>query len=69
MLRSNTAQGIAIRNIRRDALGHLKDFEKEGEISEDDSRRAADRVQKLTDSKIAEVDHVLAEKESDLLEL
>ena len=59
---------IAIRNIRRDALGDLKEVLKEKEISEDEERRAHDSVQKLTDSFIANVDETLAEKEQELLE-
>jgi ribosome recycling factor len=60
---------IAVRNIRRDALGHVKDLEKEHDISEDDAHRAAERIQKLTDRKIADMDHALSEKESDLLQI
>lgn len=68
--RSEAEHGrVAIRNIRRDALSHIKDFEKDHEISEDEARRASDRIQKLTDSKIADMDHALAEKESDLLQI
>ncbi len=59
---------IAIRNIRRDAIGHLKDLLKEKEISEDEEHRAHDEVQKLTDNFIAKVDELLAEKEEELLE-
>src|ERR1700694_90967 len=40
---------VAVRNIRRDALTHLKDLLKESEVSEDQEKRAADEVQKLTD--------------------
>lgn len=58
---------VAVRNIRRDAIAHLKDLLKEHEISEDDERRAADDVQKLTDKYIAEMDKALAEKEKDLM--
>jgi len=58
---------VAIRNVRRDANGDLKSLLKEKEISEDDMRRAEDRVQKLTDSYIAEVDAVLEAKEKDLM--
>ncbi|MCC5793002.1 MAG: ribosome recycling factor [Legionellaceae bacterium] len=60
---------IAIRNIRRDANTHLKDLVKEKEISEDDERRAADLVQKLTDKYVAEIDKILADKEKDLMEI
>ncbi|HRH80444.1 MAG TPA: ribosome recycling factor [Thiobacillaceae bacterium] len=58
---------VAIRNIRRDAIAHLKDLLKNHEVSEDDERRAQDDIQKLTDKYIAEVDKVLAEKEKDLM--
>ena len=58
---------VAIRNIRRDALNNVRDLVKEKEVTEDDARRAEDEIQKLTDRRIAEVDHALAEKESDLL--
>ncbi len=58
---------VAIRNIRRDAIAHLKDLLKKHEISEDDERRAQDEVQKMTDKYIAEADKHLAEKEKDLM--
>ncbi len=58
---------VAVRNIRRDALAQLKDLVKEKEISEDEERRAADEVQKLTDKAIAEVDKALEAKEADLM--
>ena len=58
---------VAIRNIRRDANSDFKELEKEKEISEDEQRRAEDRVQKLTDKYIAEVEEVLQVKEQDLL--
>ena len=60
---------IAIRNIRRDALSDLKELEKEKEISEDDERRGADDVQKITDKFVAEVEKALVAKESDLMEI
>ncbi|MCH4247769.1 MAG: ribosome recycling factor [Acinetobacter populi] len=60
---------IAIRNIRRDILGDVKDLLKEKEISEDDERRAGDDVQKLTDKYIAEVDKRLAAKEAELMQV
>lgn len=58
---------VAIRNLRRDANGTLKDLLKEKEISEDDERRAQDDIQKLTDRNIAEVDKILHAKEIDLM--
>lgn len=58
---------VAIRNVRRDAIAHLKEALKKKEIPEDDEHRAQDDVQKLTDRYVAEVDRLLAEKEKDLL--
>ncbi|MGB0359845.1 MAG: ribosome recycling factor [Endozoicomonas sp.] len=58
---------IAIRNIRRDALADVKELEKEKMIGEDDERRGADEVQKLTDHFVAEVDKSLGTKEEDLM--
>ena len=58
---------VAIRNLRRDAIAHLKDALKKHEISEDEERKAQDDVQKLTDKYVAEVDKLLAEKEKDLM--
>lgn len=59
---------VAIRNIRRDANDELKKLEKDT-ISEDESRRYQDEVQKLTDKFIAEVDKVLANKEAEIMEI
>ncbi|HNQ03908.1 MAG TPA: ribosome recycling factor [Thiobacillaceae bacterium] len=58
---------VAVRNIRRDALGHLKELLKNHEIGEDEERRAGEDMQKLTDRYIAEIDRYLAEKEKDLM--
>ncbi len=60
---------VSVRNARRDAMGMLKDLEKEKEISEDDERRGQDEIQKLTDSFVARVEKMLAEKEADLMEI
>jgi len=60
---------VAIRNIRRDALGDIKDLLKEKMIGEDDEHRAHDEIQAITDKYVAEIDHVLANKEADLLEI
>ncbi|MCR8656285.1 ribosome recycling factor [Paenibacillus endoradicis] len=59
---------VAIRNIRRDANDSIKKLEK-SEISEDESKRYQDDVQKLTDKFIAESDKVLATKEKEILEV
>ena len=58
---------VAIRNIRRDSNDKLRAAEKNGELPEDDARRAQDEVQKLTDKYIAEVDRLLAAKEEEIL--
>lgn len=58
---------IAVRNIRRDANGSLKDLLKDKSISEDEQRGAEEAIQKLTDSTIKQIDEVLAEKETDLM--
>jgi ribosome recycling factor len=58
---------VAIRNIRRDAIQHLKELLKEGEVGEDQEKRAQDEVQKLTDKSIADIDKLVAEKEKDLM--
>ncbi|WP_139851842.1 ribosome recycling factor [Acinetobacter pullicarnis] len=60
---------VAIRNIRRDVLGDIKSLLKDKEISEDDDRRAADDIQKITDKFVAEVDRRLAAKEAELLKV
>lgn len=60
---------VAIRNIRRDANGDFKDLLKEKEITEDENRRGEDRIQKITDKYVGEVDALLAHKETDLMEI
>jgi ribosome recycling factor len=58
---------IAVRNVRRDANEHLKKLLKDHAVAEDDERHAQTDVQKLTDRFIAEIDKVLAAKETDLM--
>ncbi len=58
---------IAIRNVRRDGITHLKEALKKKEISEDDEKRAHDVVQKLTDRFTAEVDKLVVAKDRDLM--
>lgn len=60
---------IAIRNIRRDANGQLKELLKEKEITEDDSRRAEQDIQEVTNLAVLKVDEIVAEKETELLEI
>ncbi len=59
----------AVRQIRRDANEELKKLEKEGSISEDDSHRAQDEVQKLTDAHTAQIDELTGNKEKELIEI
>jgi len=58
---------VAVRNLRRDAIEHLKKLLKDKEISEDDERRAQEDVQKLTDRTVTEVDRLVQGKEADIL--
>ena len=58
---------VAVRNIRRDAIAHVKALLKEHEVSEDDDKRAEAEIQKLTDKSIADIDKLVAEKERDLM--
>ena len=58
---------VAVRNLRRDAIHHLKEALKKHEVSENDERRAQDEVQKMTDKHVAEIDKLLQEKEKELL--
>ena len=58
---------ISVRNIRRDMNQSFKELLKEKEISEDESRQAEDKAQKLTDRFIKDVDGLLADKEQDLM--
>lgn len=60
---------VAVRHVRRDGLDTLKKLEKDGDISEDDGKRQADQVQKLTDQFVAEVDSLLAVKEKEILQV
>ena len=58
---------VAVRNVRRDAIHHLKDLVKQKKVSEDEERRAEEEMQKLTDRSIADIDKLLQQKESDLM--
>jgi ribosome recycling factor len=60
---------VAIRNIRRGANDDLKDFEKEGMISEDEQKRGEAEIQKMTDKSIADLEARSAAKEKEILEV
>ncbi len=58
---------VAVRNVRRDAVDHLKAEQKQASITEDDLRRLQDELQKLTDNAIGEIDQAVAAKEKEIL--
>lgn len=60
---------VALRNIRRDANDELKKLEKSSEISEDDLKRGEGDIQKLTDSYVEKIAHMLEVKESEIMEV
>ncbi|HZH04540.1 MAG TPA: ribosome-recycling factor, partial [Myxococcaceae bacterium] len=60
---------VAIRNVRRDANEMLKELLKDKTISEDDSKRAGEKVQKETDAGVAKVDEVVQRKEKEVMEV
>jgi len=62
-------QKVAIRNVRRDAIEHLKKAEKDEHVSEDERKHAETEVQKLTDKHIKEVDMIFQQKEKEILEV
>ena len=63
------AAKVAVRHVRRDGLDHLKKMEKDGQIGEDEERREADNVQKLSDASIADIDKALATKEKEIMQV
>ena len=60
---------IAVRNIRRDVMHDLRELKKDGEVGEDDERRAEADLQKRTDGAVAEIDALLKGKEEEILEV
>jgi ribosome recycling factor len=60
---------VAIREIRRDAMKHLQDLVKKGDVGEDDERRAEQEVQKLTDAHTKTIDELLKHKEAEVMEV
>jgi ribosome recycling factor len=60
---------VAVRNIRRDAISDIKDLLKEKMIGEDDERRAEEEIQVITDKHVASIDEMLAQKETELMEI
>ena len=60
---------VAVRNVRRDCLEELRRLERDEHVSEDDERRGQEKLQKLTDRHVADVDRLGQEKEAELLEV
>ena len=60
---------VSVRNVRRDEMKDVHELRKEGEISQDDERRAEEELQKLTNDYIKRIDAALADKESELMEV
>jgi ribosome recycling factor len=60
---------VAVRNVRRDGLDHAKKEEKAGGMSQDDHKKLADQIQKLTDSTIQEIDQMLTAKEAEITQV
>lgn len=60
---------VSIRNVRKDSNDKIKKLEKDKEISEDESKKAQDRVQKITDEYVAKVDETFKTKEADILKV
>ncbi len=58
---------VSIRSIRREAMDEAKKLQKDNEMTEDELKGAEDKIQKLTDNKIAEIDKILAEKEKEIM--
>jgi ribosome recycling factor len=60
---------VAVRHVRRDGMEHVKKAEKDGVISQDESRTQSERVQKMTDEKITRIDSMLVEKEAEIMQV
>lgn len=60
---------VAVRHIRRDGLDLLKKLEKDGDLSQDDSRKQGEQVQAATDAAVAEIDGILAVKEQEIMQV
>ena len=60
---------IAIRNLRHEAMGEMKEMEKNKELSQDEHKRALEQLQKLTDGFIADIEQIARDKEAELMEV
>jgi ribosome recycling factor len=60
---------VAVRNVRRDAIKHLEELVRNGDVGDDEERAAETRVQKLTDDHTSKIDELLKRKEAEILEV
>ena len=60
---------VAVRNVRRDAIKHLEELVRNGDVGDDDERAAESKVQKLTDEHTAKIDDLLKRKEAEIMEV
>ena len=60
---------VAVRNVRRDVMHDLKELVRDGDVGDDEERRAEDRAQKLTDEHVAKIDELLKKKEEEIMEV
>jgi ribosome recycling factor len=60
---------VAVRNVRRDLMHHLKDLVRDGDVGDDEERRAEERAQKLTDEHTGKIDELLKRKEEEIMEV
>ncbi len=60
---------VAVRNVRRDAIKHLEELVRNGDVGDDDERAAEARVQKVTDDNVTKIDELLKRKEADIMEV
>jgi ribosome recycling factor len=60
---------VAVRNVRRDVMHHLKELVRDGEVGDDEERRAEEKAQKLTDDHVKRIDELLKRKEEEILEV
>ncbi|HEU4449957.1 MAG TPA: ribosome recycling factor [Gaiellaceae bacterium] len=60
---------VAVRNVRRDVMHHLKELVRDGKVGDDEERRAEERAQKVTDEHVARIDDLLKRKEEEIMEV
>ncbi len=70
VVRRSAEEGkVAIRNVRRDVMKHLEELVRNGEVGDDEERRAESQVQKLTDEHVTRIDELLKHKEAEIMEV